>query len=112
MGFRKVGNMTDAINPPHYTAHPTGIECIDVIEWMPFNRGAAVKYIWRAGMKDDEIQDLEKAKWFIEREIKRLHDLRRKDDAIVVEVGTKHTYCAETQQREATSLEEAFAKGT
>lgn len=65
--------MSDIINhPAHYTDHPTGIECIDVVEHMPFNRGAAIKYIWRAGKKHDAIEDLKKAKWFVEREIKRL----------------------------------------
>lgn len=59
-------------SPAHYTDHPTGIECIDIVEHMPFNRGAAIKYIWRAGKKHDVIEDLKKAKWFIEREIQRI----------------------------------------
>lgn len=61
--------MTDPINPPHYKGHPSGVECIDVVEHMPFNRGTAIKYLWRAGQKDDEVQDLEKARWYIDREI-------------------------------------------
>lgn len=60
------------IEPDHYRDHPTGIECIDIVEHMNFNRGAAIKYLWRAGKKDDIIQDLKKAKWFVEREIARL----------------------------------------
>lgn len=59
-------------HPEHYTSHPTGIECIDIVEHMNFNRGAAIKYIWRAGQKHDVIEDLKKAKWFVEREIARL----------------------------------------
>jgi hypothetical protein len=65
----------DPVNhPKHYTSHPSGVECIDVVEHMTFNRGNAVKYIWRAGEKDPsaEIQDLEKARWYIDREIARL----------------------------------------
>lgn len=64
----------DHVNhPPHYTAHPSGIECIQVTEYMNFNLGNAVKYIWRAGLKNDNpIQDLEKARWYIERELSRL----------------------------------------
>ena len=63
----------DMVNhPDHYTDHPTGIECIDIIEHMPFNRGAAIKYIWRAGKKEDIVEDLKKARWFIEREIARV----------------------------------------
>lgn len=65
--------MSDAVNhPTHYTSHPSGIECIDVTEHMNFNRGNAVKYIWRAGDKGNEIQDLQKAVWYLDREIVRL----------------------------------------
>lgn len=57
-------------HPPHYTSHPSGIECIQVAEHMGFNLGNALKYIWRADLKhDDAIADLEKAKWYIEREL-------------------------------------------
>lgn len=63
----------DPVNhPPHYTAHPSGVECIDVTEHMNFNRGNAVKYIWRAGAKGDELEDLKKARWYIDREIQRM----------------------------------------
>ncbi len=62
--------MRDAVNhPQHYTSHPSGIECIDVTEHMGFNLGNAVKYIWRAGLKDDAVEDLQKARWYIEREL-------------------------------------------
>lgn len=69
----------DGVNhPPHYTGHPSGIECISVTEHMTFCRGNAVKYIWRAGLKnpDTEIEDLRKAVWYLEREIKRLERSR------------------------------------
>lgn len=73
---KQVRPLADVVNhPPHYTSNPSGIECIDVIEHMAFNRGAAVKYIWRAGLKggkEKEIQDLRKAVWFLQREIGRL----------------------------------------
>jgi len=64
----------DAVNhPKHYTSHPSGIECIQITEHMGFCLGNAVKYIWRADEKHDAIEDLRKAKWYIEREIaKRL----------------------------------------
>ena len=63
---------TDVVNkPPHYTEHPSGIECIQVTEHMGFNLGNAVKYIWRCDLKKDAIEDLKKAKWYIEREINR-----------------------------------------
>jgi hypothetical protein len=63
----------DVVNhPPHYTSHPSGVECIQITEHMNFNLGNALKYIWRADLKhDDATEDLEKAKWYIEREIAR-----------------------------------------
>jgi hypothetical protein len=60
----------DSIHKPkHYTEHPSGIECIQVTEHMGFNLGNAIKYIWRCDLKKDAIEDLKKAKWYIEREI-------------------------------------------
>jgi len=64
----------DPVNhPPHYNAYK-GLEVIDLVEQMNFCRGNAVKYIARAGLKSKgtEIQDLEKAAWYIQREIARL----------------------------------------
>jgi hypothetical protein len=58
-------------HPRHYTSHPSGIEQIQVTEHMGFCLGNAVKYIWRAGLKSDAIEDLKKAVWYIEREIAR-----------------------------------------
>lgn len=62
----------DLVNhPPHYTAHPSGVECITITEHMGFNLGNAVKYIWRADLKGDAMEDLRKAAWYVEREIAR-----------------------------------------
>lgn len=62
----------DPVNhPPHYTAHPSGVECIQITEHMGFCLGNAVKYIWRADLKNDAIEDLKKARWYIDREIAR-----------------------------------------
>lgn len=62
----------DTVNhPTHYTSHPSGIECIQVTEHMGFNLGNAVKYIWRADLKADAVEDLQKARWYIDRELKR-----------------------------------------
>lgn len=67
--------MHDPVNrPKHYTEHPSGIECIQITEHMNFCLGNAVKYIWRAGLKGDAIEDLQKAHFYIEREIQRLKD--------------------------------------
>lgn len=71
----------DPVNSPqHYTSHPSGVECIQITEHMNFCLGNAVKYIWRADLKGGT-EDLEKARWYIEREI-----ARRKDVAIQEEI--------------------------
>ena len=67
----------DPVNhPDHYTKHPSGIECIQITEHMNFCLGSAMKYIWRAGLKGDARQDLEKAKWYLDREIDRISENR------------------------------------
>ena len=58
-------------NPKHYTNHSSGIECIQVTQHMNFCLGNAIKYIWRCDDKNDAIEDLEKAIWYIKTEIKR-----------------------------------------
>lgn len=65
--------VADAVNhPAHYNGHPSGVECIEVTEHFNFNRGNAIKYIWRAGSKGNELEDLRKAQWYLAREIARL----------------------------------------
>lgn len=70
--------MSDNVNhPAHYTDGK--IEVIDFIEDknLNYHRGNAVKYIARAGKKDPakEIEDLQKASWYINREINRLQQM-------------------------------------
>lgn len=69
----------DVVNhPKHYNSHPSGIECIEIAEWYDFNIGNAIKYLWRNGLKHEEgkddydkaVEDLEKAVWYIENEIR------------------------------------------
>ncbi len=62
-------------HPEHYNASPSGVECIDVIQHMSLCVGNAVKYLWRAGLKGDKIEDLKKARWYIDHEITRLESL-------------------------------------
>jgi hypothetical protein len=67
---RSDAKVSDPVNQPaHYRAHPSGIECIQVTEHMGFNIGNAVKYLWRCDLKNDAIEDLKKAVWYINREI-------------------------------------------
>ena len=68
----------DMVNhPPHYTSHPSGIEAIQVTRWMTFNLGNAMKYIWRAGIKNPEkqVEDLKKAVFYLNDEIQRLENM-------------------------------------
>ena len=64
----------DNVNHPKHYTEGRQYETIDVIEdWkLGFNLGNAVKYISRAGRKDDIVQDLEKARFYLDREIQRL----------------------------------------
>ena len=64
--------MNDNVNhPPHYKQHPSGVECIEVTEHFNFCLGNAIKYIWRADLKHDAVEDLQKAAWYINKEIER-----------------------------------------
>lgn len=74
-------NKNDQVNhPKHYTSDPSGIECIDVTRHRNFNIGNAIKYLWRAGLKEDkdrklidkQVEDLNKAIWYLVDEIHRL----------------------------------------
>ena len=70
--------MSDPVNhPTHYTRFP--VEVIEITEHLNFNRGNAVKYITRAGHKDPaaEVQDLQKAAWYIARELQRITKLTK-----------------------------------
>ncbi|MEV0445266.1 DUF3310 domain-containing protein [Streptomyces spectabilis] len=58
-------------HPPHYTSHPSGIECIEITKHLNFPLGNAIKYLWRADLKGNAIEDLEKARTYIDIEIQR-----------------------------------------
>ncbi len=66
----------DPINPSHYRKHPSGIECIDITRHMNFNIGNAIKYIWRHADKGDPVENLKKAQWYLDDEIRRLQGQR------------------------------------
>lgn len=69
------------VHPKHYNSSVPGIECIDVIQHFNLNKGTAIKYIWRAGHKDDEIVDLRKAIEYLEFEIGRVLKERERASA-------------------------------
>ena len=71
---KEVPPLPDMVNePPHYRMHPSGVECIEITEHLNFCIGNAIKYLWRCDHKSNDTQDLEKALWYIEREIMRRH---------------------------------------
>lgn len=65
---------SDPVNhPSHYTQYP--VEVIELTRHMSFTRGNAVKYVARAGFKggpEKELEDLKKAKWYLDDDIKQL----------------------------------------
>jgi len=69
--------MRNDLDPNYYKERVPNVECIDVTEHFNFNRGNAIKYIWRAGQKDDEIIELKKAAWYLRREVERLEALQK-----------------------------------
>lgn len=72
-GEGKMGTKNDPVNhPKHYKSHPSGIEAIQITEHFNFCLGNAIKYIWRSSEKGAQLQDLKKAAWYLDREIKRL----------------------------------------
>lgn len=80
-----VESTKDNVNhPSHYTKHPSGVECIDITRHYCFSVGNAIKYLWRAGLKEDssmsnidkEIEDLKKAIWYINDRIKQLTGIK------------------------------------
>lgn len=73
----------DMVNePPHYKNDKSGVECIEITRHRNFNIGNAIKYLWRSGLKQDsdksikakEIEDLKKAIFYINDEIKRIEN--------------------------------------
>ena len=62
----------DMVNhPPHYLSHPSGVECIQITEHLNFCVGNAIKYLWRADEKGNALENLRKARWYVDREIAR-----------------------------------------
>lgn len=64
-----MSEQNDPINPSHYTSHPSSIECIEISKHLSGCLAQAFQYVWRCGQKDDPIQELKKAIWFIDAEL-------------------------------------------
>lgn len=68
--------LTDNVNNPAHYQFSNGAQVIDITENMNFNLGNVIKYVARAGRKDADklVEDLEKAKFYLERELARLNE--------------------------------------
>jgi len=72
--------MVDMINhPPHYNNHPSGVECIEITKHMNYCLGNAIKYIWRADLKNDAVEDLKKAIFYLNSEIERRNGTNKEE---------------------------------
>lgn len=58
--------MTAVEKQPHYNAHPSGVECLSIVNKLPFAVGNVIKYVWRANHKNG-VEDLQKAMVYIHR---------------------------------------------
>jgi hypothetical protein len=75
-------NKKEKVNHPNHYQHPSGVECIEIVRHYDFCIGNAIKYLWRAGLKDEEgytntekeIEDLKKAIFYINDKIKTLEN--------------------------------------
>ena len=107
--------MAETVNhPPHYNAHPTGVEAIDICEHFNYNVGNAIKYLWRAGLKGDVIEDLRKAEWFVHREIERrekeaVKSIRKSTDVPSLELPPEIQHIRSMDVKEV-SLEDLMGK--
>jgi len=72
--LQRINDYDPVSKPEHYNTDPSGVECIKITRHRNFNVGNAIKYLWRAGLKDENahVQDLRKAVWYINDEITRL----------------------------------------
>ena len=67
--------MADSVNnPAHYNMHPSGVECVTIASGFDYCTGNAIKYLWRAGLKGEAIEDYRKAEWYIRYKINQLEN--------------------------------------
>lgn len=88
----------DPVNhPKHYNSHPSGIEAISITEYMSFNIGNAIKYLWRQDMKGG-VTDMEKAIWCIKREIDRLERIKLNEQHGQLPLGRENIVTANPEE--------------
>ena len=90
-------NYEHVVHPKHYNSHPSGVECIDVIEHFSFNLGTAFKYVMRRDDKGNAKQDINKAIFYIQRNRRAEHITRSLDYVLAslnAIVNTEHNLAA------------------
>ena len=83
--------MSNVNHPAHYNQFP--VECIDIAELLNFNQGNAFKYVWRAHGKGKATEDMQKAVFYLEREIARETPFAAISDATHLDVTEKIISC-------------------
>ena len=66
-----IANHNPKIQPDQNAKPHFGLDCIQMTEQMHFNTGNAIQHLWRADKTDETLEDLEIARWYIDREISR-----------------------------------------
>ena len=82
MAKTKKAHKPDPVNPSHYKAHPSGVECYEIAESWSFHCGCVLRYLWRVDGKGDPVENLRKAIWHLEKEIARRETIARRNWAI------------------------------
>lgn len=77
VGVKLVAPHDPVSHPTHYRSKVPGIECIEVVQHFNFNQGNVIKYVWRAGDKGNIVEDLKKARQYLDFEIERIERLQR-----------------------------------
>lgn len=95
--MKEISSKEHVNHPSHYNSHPSGVECITITRHCNFNIGNVIKYCWRNGLKQEEgmlnidkqIEDLKKAKFYLEDEIKRLDAIKNSNQERSVLINDK-----------------------
>ena len=75
LGVEDYPPVPDPVNhPEHYQSHPSGIEPIEITKHESFNIGNVIKYCMRRNFKGKPLQDLKKARFYLDMEIKMLEE--------------------------------------
>ena len=107
--YRSGSQPNDPVSAPaHYLAHPSGVECITITEHMSFLLGNAMKYIWRSDHKSSSIEDLKKARWYLDREISNREAAAAKQQVVLMKARNVGSALYESDRAANITVAEAF----